>query len=356
MKDKTPDANEILREHGVDGLRDRFDRAGIDNDEAQAILNERFTADSLSRMEFGSMNYIIPGFIAEGLTLFAGKPKIGKSWFLLHAAWAVSCGGRTLGGIHCEEGDVLYAALEDNKRRLFRRMKKLFADVPWPKRLTFMCSMPRLAQGGIKSIRKWIEKSARPRLIIIDTLAMVRMPNNKDQSTYDSDYAAVKELRDLAGERHVAIILVHHLRKAEADDRYDTVSGSLGLTGAPDTVMLIYRDTAGIVLTAKGRDVEEIEKAVEFDKATCLWTIKGDAAQVRQSIERTVIFKTLEEAGDEALGPQQIAAETGMKTGNIRRLLSKMAKDGTVTKAGYGKYQQASKAADQDNAGERSPR
>ena len=45
---------------------------------------------------------------------------------------------------------------------------------------------------------------------------MVRAPKKRDESTYDADYAAVKELRALAAEHGVAIVLVHHLRKADA--------------------------------------------------------------------------------------------------------------------------------------------
>jgi hypothetical protein len=63
------------------------------------------------------------------ITLFAGKPKIGKSWLLLHAAIAVARGGFTLGEIKCPEGDVPYCALEDNLRRLKSRMIKLPAPM-----------------------------------------------------------------------------------------------------------------------------------------------------------------------------------------------------------------------------------
>ena len=76
--------------------------------------------------------------------------------------------------------------------------------------------MPKLADRGIKFIKVRIEKAEQPRLVIIDTLAMVRSPARKDQSSYDADYAAVKELRDLAAEHGIAIIIVHHLRKANA--------------------------------------------------------------------------------------------------------------------------------------------
>jgi DNA polymerase bacteriophage-type len=67
---------------------------------------EIFTADALQAMEFTPINFIVPGLIAEGLTLFAGKPKIGKSWLLLHTAWAVAANAATLGGIKVEAGDV----------------------------------------------------------------------------------------------------------------------------------------------------------------------------------------------------------------------------------------------------------
>ena len=210
--------------------------------EPESTPAQTFTAADLCTMVFEPIKYIVPGFIVEGLTLFAGKPKIGKSWLLMHAAWAVADSNYTLGGISCEGGDVLYAALEDNKRRLQSRMTKLFGTAHWPERLCFVNDMPRLASGGLGFIKTWIDSVKRPRLVIIDTLAMVRMPNRKDQNSYDADYAAVKDLRDLAAKHGVAILLVHHLRKAEADDPFDTISGTLGLTGAPDTVMIIYRE------------------------------------------------------------------------------------------------------------------
>ena len=225
-----------------------------------------FNAQGLNQMTFNPIKYVIHGYIVEGLTLFAGKPKIGKSWLLLHAAFAVAEGGYTLGNVQCEQGDVLYAALEDNQRRLQSRLTKLFGTKDWPAKLHFTCEMPRLAEGGLDFIKTWIESVERPRLVIIDTLAMVRMPNRKDTSTYDADYAAVKELRDLALKYGIAIVLVHHLRKAEADDPFDTISGTLGLTGAPDTIMILSRDqNRGTTLRAKGRDLVEIEKAVRFD-------------------------------------------------------------------------------------------
>jgi hypothetical protein len=304
---------------------------------APIALALTFTASALNGMTFDQIKFVVADFVAEGLTLFAGKPKIGKSWLLLHMAHEVAIGGYTLGGLSCEQGDVLYCALEDNQRRLQRRMLKLFNIDEWPSNLTFACEMPKLATGGIKFIKDWIGK-ARPRLVVIDTLAMVRSPARRDQSTYDADYAAVKELRDLAAEHDVAIIIVHHLRKADADDPFDTVSGTLGLTGCPDSIMIIWREGNGVLLAAKGRDIEEVKKSVQFDAGTCTWNVIGDADAVRRSAERSAIIKAFEEANGEPLGPRQIAEATGMKGVNVRQLIGKMKQEGMIEAASYGKY------------------
>ena len=198
--------------------------------------------------------------------------------------------------------------------------------------------MARLTEGGLDYIKSWIEGAERPRLVIIDTLAVVRPPNRKEHGTYDADYAAVKELRDLALKYGVAIILVHHLRKAEADDPFDTISGTLGLTGAPDSIMVIQRDNAGTTLHGKGRDLIEIEKAIKFDPGTCTWFVLGEASAIKKSTERGAIVKALEEAGNEPLTPNQIAGHAGMKPGNVRRLVAKLVAEDVIKKASYGKY------------------
>lgn len=56
----------------------------------------------------------MPGLIPEGVTILGGKPKIGKSWLALDMCLAVAAGRTCLGDTVPIEGDVLYAALEDN--------------------------------------------------------------------------------------------------------------------------------------------------------------------------------------------------------------------------------------------------
>jgi RecA-family ATPase len=289
-------------------------------------------------MTFKPIEYVVPGVIVEGLTLFAGKPKIGKSWLLLHAAIAVAGGESTLGEIACKEGDVLYCALEDNPRRLQSRMRILRPGGSWPTRLHFQTEMPRLSVGGLDYIRQWLDSVEQPRLIVIDTLAMVRAPKGRDQTQYEADYNALVTLRTLAGECGVAVVVIHHLRKMDSDDAYDTVSGTLGLTGAPDTILVLKRDQSGaVILYGRGRDLEELEKAMSFDRAACTWTIAGEVQDARRSAAQQKILDALVELGEPAT-PSEIAAEARTKSANVRQLLRKLLDAGLVYRQEDGKY------------------
>jgi hypothetical protein len=299
-------------------------------------------ANILKTMTFDPIKTVVPDILIEGLTLLAGKPKGGKSWLLLHIALAVANNGWTLGELHCMQGDVLYCALEDSNRRLQSRMRKLGLD--FPERLCLAIDMLRLAAGGLEQIVGWLEAHPQARLIIIDTLAMIRGERRREQTTYDADYEAVLALRKLANERKIAIVVVHHLRKADADDAFDTVSGTLGLTGAPDSILILRRDGhGGYCLAGRGRDLIEFEKAMTFDRESCCWRIAGEANEVKRSSERNAVLTAINETS-EPIGPNDIAAEAEMKATNVRKLLAKLVKEGVVEKVAYGRYSAAKPA------------
>src|SRR5215471_7018251 len=86
------------------------------------------TARELQTKQFKPVRIILPKLIPEGVTILAGKPKIGKSWFMLDVCVAVAGDRFVLGDKKPMPGDVLYLALEDNQRRLKKRMDKLMGD------------------------------------------------------------------------------------------------------------------------------------------------------------------------------------------------------------------------------------
>jgi len=127
-----------------------------------------FTAGALRTMNFKAIEYVVPGIIPEGLTILAGKPKIGKSWLALDLALAVAGDRFVLGELKPAQGDVLYAALEDNQRRLWKRTRKIMdtAQAVWPERLTLATQWRRIDGGGIEDIKDWASRATNPRLVM----------------------------------------------------------------------------------------------------------------------------------------------------------------------------------------------
>jgi hypothetical protein len=296
-----------------------------------------FSAAELRRREFPPISYVIPDLIPEGLSIIAGRPKIGKSWLALDVGIAVAAGRFCLGDRKPVQGDVLYAALEDNPRRLQRRIDKLLSPFAesWPDRLKLATQWKRLDKGGVQDIEQWIESVELPRLVILDTLAGVRPI--RTTHGYTEDYESLSDLHRLVNERGVGVAVLHHVRKAEAEDPIDSVSGTLGLSGCADTILVLNRSPQGTSLYLRGRDIEEAEHAVSFDKHTCRWTILGEASEIRRSNERSRILAFLE-AASELMGPKAIADGAKMQKNNVDQLLHKMVQDGQVIKAGPGQY------------------
>ncbi len=306
------------------------------NSDVKFSLGQGFTAADLQTMQFPPIRWIVPQILPEGLTILAGKPKVGKSWLALDCALAVAIGGSVLGR-ECEPGPVLCLALEDNQRRLQRRLNRIGPDQQWPDTLQFYTSWPRLNTGGEKDIRKWIGHHKDARLVIVDTLAPVRPEQRTRDSAHAGDYAALRGLHQIANDTGVGVLVIHHLRKMDAEDPFDTVSGSTGLTGAADsTLILTRRDSdGGVILYGRGRDLEEFECGLEFDADTCRWRDLGDPVQAFASDTRSAIFDTIR-AG--FCTPGDITRETEIDAMNVRQTLKRMVRSGDLKKEKRGVY------------------
>jgi hypothetical protein len=273
------------------------------------------TADQLQAAKFEPVMFVVPPIIAEGITLLAGKPKLGKSWLMLDIALGIASGRPVLGTMPVTQGQVLGLFLEDSKRRLQARLRKLEAPGEvWPADLTLTTQWARLDEGGLVALEAWCRQARNPTTIIIDTLVKLRPATGSRKAQYDLDYQLLAGLHRMAHEFQVAIILVHHTRKADADDVFDTVSGTLGLTGAADTILVLSRKSGKVVLHARGRDIAESETALKFDSAGCRWVALGDASDVFVSDERSRIQAALDNA-PEPMSPKELSWRPASRTG-----------------------------------------
>ena len=292
------------------------------------------TAGELQTMTFPPVRHILPGYISEGATIIAGKPKIGKSWLILDLFLAATADRFTLGTLKPSQGDGLYLALEDSNRRLKHRMSKLWpaAEARWPHRLSLVTEWKRADEGGLDDIEEWCQNAANPMMVGIDTLEKFRPVQKGKAAAYSADYEAVSGLQKLASKYSIAIVISHHVRKMEADDPFDTVSGTLGLTGAADTIIILRRHAGAVTLHARGRDIEEVETALQFDRATCRWTILGAASEVLISNQRAAVLNALSGAGPDGLAVGEIMVATGSNRGAMDTMLFKMKQAGEIVR------------------------
>lgn len=318
----------VKRAYGSNGFKIRTDP-----------FFEDLTVQSLMKMDFPDPKWIVPSIIPEGLSLLSGRPKVGKSIMSVNLAVAVASGGIMLGKIPVEQTGVLYLALEDTLKRLKQRFGTVLKDDPPPENLYLKTEFGTIKEGGLEKLKIWLSKHSDVGLVIIDTLAKIKGQTSKNAELYVDDYMAIAKIKEIADQNGIAIVLIHHTRKAESDDVFDTVLGTTGITGAADTLIVIKKErmSAGVTLHVCGRDVEETELALKFDALTMGWLLLGDAKEYRLSEERRQIIEVLKQ-DKEPMHLKEIAISLGKKTDNISHLLSKLANDGCVKRVGYGKY------------------
>jgi hypothetical protein len=299
----------------------------------------RFSAAALMAMDLPEPKCVVDGILTEGLNLLVSRPKLGKSWWALVVAIAIALGVPALGNVRTTQGDVLYLAMEDNRRRLKRRLAKLLAGTAAPSRLTLATEWPRIGFGGLEQIGEWMDAANEPRLVVVDTFAKVkRIGGPRSGNAYVEDYGEVAELKALADEHGVAVLAVHHVRKMMADDIVDEVSGSIGITAAADTVLILKRDRgqADASLHITGRDIDERELGMKFDPATCRWAVIGDAKALRMSDARRKVLDALRDAG-KPMTPTELAKAMKDDPNNVKQFLWQLAQAGDV-KSDKGKY------------------
>jgi hypothetical protein len=109
------------------------------------------------------------------------------------------------------------------------------------------------------------------RIIFIDTLQ--KISGVEDSNSYRETYNAAAELKRIADRYSIAIVVIHHTSKVSTTDFVHSVNGSVGLTGAADTVITIDRPRGQNdgVLKITGRDVEENEIGIRFDPDVGTW-------------------------------------------------------------------------------------
>jgi|GEM_PF-2298709 hypothetical protein len=259
------------------------------------IFPEIYTASYLETAEFPEPKWIIPGILCEGLCLLVGPPKGAKSALALGTAIATASGGYALAKFPVEQGAVLYLALEDIKRRMQDRMRKMLKGARAPADLHFAHRWPKAGeQGGDVLIARWIEAHPNTRLVIIDTMEKFRDRRKSQGNAYSEDYSFMEVLQRLAHHYGICLLMLHHTNKRpDPVDPFHAISGTEGIGGSADTTLLLRRSRGEREgkLFVTSRDVEENEYRIDFDGETMTWAYRGKAGEGPKTTDQAALLK-----------------------------------------------------------------
>ena len=275
---------------------------------------ETINAEDLQNRTYEPTHFLVDELIPEGLHILAGAPKIGKSWLALWLCLCVSQ-GQPLWNFAVTQSEVLYLSLEDSFQRIQTRLFDLTEDAP--PTLHFAIMADTLRHGLEQQIEQFLAEHPTTKLVVIDTLQRVRSAGG-DSNRYANDYQDVGLLKQLADQHHIAILLIHHLRKLHDDDPMNMISGSTGLSGAADSAFVLQknaRSTNAASLHCTGRDIPDRTLKLELDEDDHVWKLLADSktcssASKISALQLVHLFSALLSADPEYTGtPSALSAK-----------------------------------------------
>ena len=275
---------------------------------------ETMTAEQLQSAPYSPVPFLVDELLPEGLHILAGAPKIGKSWLALWLCLCVSQ-GQPLWNFAVTQGEVLYLSLEDSYRRIQARLFDLTEDAP--PTLHFAILADTLKHGLEQQIGQFLTEHPATKLVVIDTLQRVRSTGS-DSNLYANDYQDVGLLKQLADRHHIAILLIHHLRKLHDDDPMNMISGSTGLSGAADSAFVLQKNARSVnaaSLHCTGRDIPDRTLKLELGEEDHVWKLLADSktcigASKISALQLVHLFSALLSADSEYTGtPSALSAK-----------------------------------------------
>ena len=285
---------------------------------------------------------IIEDLLYEGMLLFGGKSKRGKSWLMLDLAVSVATGTPVWGRFAVPEPQpVLYISLEDGRGRIKQRLDDIRPGVRTGGYLQFLYNFPMLDQGGQEKLRNYIE-SGRYRLIVIDVLAKIEpVVKRGSEKTYLEIYDMFAPLQDLRRDNPLCVAMITHLRKAEAEDIFDTLHGSVGYQGVQDALWAMERLPGSDVAVIHTRPNDGREQILHVSFSGGRWEFLGHDEEVRCSQDRMLIRELAKDTHGKGLSIGDVVKGLSLpreRYQKAKQLVYRMVRDGQKMRIGRGRY------------------
>lgn len=240
---------------------------------------QSITAKDLQDKEFEERYYAVENMIPEGETVIAAPPKTGKSWLMLDMCLQIAKGERFL-NFKTNKSDTLYLALEDGDNFEQERLNIVLNGTAAPANFHFVFSnvMP-MTEGFLLQLEELLQQLPNVKVVVIDTLQFIKYRLGKQESAYECDYRTGRDLKEFAEKNKLAIVVVTHTTKMiHIEDEMANVSGTNGVTGAADAVIVLGKEkrtnkNARMFIT--GRKVRQSMHDITFNDKNCKWEYIG---------------------------------------------------------------------------------
>lgn len=317
--------------------------AGVDAamaSEERAFAFTPIDAADLVSADMAEPTFIVEPWIAEGVTLVVGRPKIGKTTLMRQLVLTVNT-GRTFLGEQCNRAPTLFLCLEEGERMMRMKLQRAGVPVADLRGISLMFEWPQGADG-VNALGHWLSHTV-PRgeraLVVIDSLTRFRTMPDQRANAFLQDYYAVCGLTELCKEHPgLAVVLLHHTRKAvDVDDPINCISGTLGLPAVIENFHILLKQGGKYRLHVGGRtwmrEVTDFE--LERSEDASGWLLRGEWEGEIETLppKQAAVYGALCKG---AKTRKVIAEAVGMPENNVSKVITSLEDRGLVRRLANG--------------------
>lgn len=189
----------------------------------------------------------------EGVSIIAGRPKLGKTTLERQKLAAAAIGGKYLDSEFPQPIKCAFLSLEEGELLCRLKFKQAgFAENALAS-IQLHFDWPR-GTMGVDLLDRYLTENPDIKIVCIDSLTKFRSVPDPRTPAFMADYEAINALHEMS-KRHPGkcIDVIHHTRKAKSDDPIDDISGTYGLTAAADSFIVLRHHADGALLHVAGR-------------------------------------------------------------------------------------------------------
>lgn len=193
-------------------------------------------------------------WLAAGVGILAGAPKLGKTYLAAEIAVAVALGDQVLGRPARMMGPVLFYGAEDGLPDLRERFEGLASlrGLEIDRLAVDLLDTPSLRlerNEDLLRLRATVER-CQPRLLVLDPF--IRIARIDENSAADVS-TVLSSLRAIQRDYDVAVLVIHHTRKSPAAHPNLALRGSSDFAAWSDSNLFLTRCRHSLTLTIEHR-------------------------------------------------------------------------------------------------------